>query len=182
MVDTFIANATGVAAITVARALTRVGDPGDAHVEDDANEDLEDVDPFLMAINAVLSNAVSGHPFSDYNRVANLLRLASCKIPGKYLNWSFPRAIEFIALTEVVKPMLRNVLFHSLPSLGIQSDVSLFADGGTIGQVFRSVRSTVLAIGLGFSVQRGNLDSDAVKEQICKRIDGCKAYTYLAIN
>ena len=113
-----------MSATTVERILQRLSSR-QTHVDDQQSGAAvsSGPDPFIIAINVVLSNAVSGHPFSDYVRIMNLLKIGGCVVPGKYLNWSFPRAVEYIALTEVVRPMLRNILFHKIPSLGIQSGV-----------------------------------------------------------
>ena len=108
----FVANGSGVSATTVERILQRLSSR-QTHVDDQQSGAAvsSGPDPFIIAIHVVLRIVVSGHPFSDYVRIMNLLKTCGCVVPGKHLNWSFPRAVEYIALTEVTRPMLRNICF-----------------------------------------------------------------------
>ena len=63
------------------------------------------------------------------------------------MNGNFPTAIEYIgglAVTQLAAKFVNGVL----PGLGIPSDIELFFDPGTIGKVFRAVRSTVMVTGI----------------------------------
>ena len=47
--------------------------------------------------------------------------------------------------------MQDNAMRALVPALGTRSDFGLFADGATIGKIYKSVRSSVLLVGAFFS-------------------------------
>ena len=129
-----------------------------SNVEEDVMDDEGDAeaaevqaDPFVAAVRVVLSNAVCGRPHTDFPRVLNQLRLCKVSIPTKYINETFAHVVEHIAL-GVVRHRVCSLVNAVMPGLGIPSDIALFMDGGTIGRVFRSVRSSVLVLGATVAV------------------------------
>ena len=54
-------------------------------------------------------------------------------------------------MAQVTRKMQDNAMRALIPSLGIRSDFGLFADGATIGKIYKSVRSSVLIMGAFFS-------------------------------
>ena len=97
-----------------------------------------------------LANAVRGRPQSDFASDVARLKLAGVEVGEKFLNRHFVTAVEHVG-SSVIASSAGIFQRRPLPSLGIPSDVELFFDPGTIGRVFRSVRSTVVIIGITLS-------------------------------
>ena len=162
VIDAFVSNVCNVGVCSVSRCRARVGLPRD---EQDAAEQECIADDSDLAMHlgtmAVVSNAVKGRPHADYLRDLALIR--ACKpdaLPEKCLNWTFPRAIEYVTL-QVVRRRLHDVLDSDLPALGIKGDFTAFMDGGTIGRLFRSCRSSLLVLGVTLTVADTKYDEDS---------------------
>jgi len=78
------------------------------------------------------------------------LRIAGCDVGRGLHTERFIEVFEFV-LATVTRKLQADAMRALVPALGIPSDFGLFADGATIGKIFRSVRSTVLLVGLFFS-------------------------------
>ena len=103
-----------------------------------------------IMIRQSLANAAKGRPANDFAEDMGRYHVAGIPIGNKYLNNVFTRSVEHVG-ARVVACAVANLLHMPLPALGIPSDIELFFDPGTIGRVFRSVRSTVNIIGVIFS-------------------------------
>lgn len=101
-------------------------------------------------VRTALGNAVSGRSHQDFMHDMAQLQMAGLHLGTKYLNRGFPFAVEHVGALAVSQ-LAAKFVNESLPGLGIPSDIELFFDPGTIGKVFRSVRSTVLVTGFVIS-------------------------------
>ena len=96
-----------------------------------------------MMVRTALGNAVLGRSRRDFLTDMARYRLAGLHLGTKYLNRDFPSAVEHIGGLAVSK-LAAKFVNAVLPGLGIPSDIELFFDPGTIGKVFKAVRSSVM--------------------------------------
>ena len=101
-------------------------------------------------VRIALGNAAKGRPRRDFSHSMAQLQLAGMEVGTKYLNVHFPSAVEHVG-GLAVSNLAAQFVNAALPGLGIPSDIELFFDPGTIGRVFRAVRSTVMVIGITIS-------------------------------
>lgn len=112
----------------------------------------------MAVIRTIIAGAVHGRSRAAAISEINRLRLSGCTVGHKLLNTKFVEVAEFCAAIAV-RHYLADLVLHPTPSLGIRSDIALFGDGATIGKVFRSVRSTVLIIGMTVSTPHHPTDT-----------------------
>ena len=103
-----------------------------------------------VLIRQCLGNATKGRAASDLPEDMGRMHAAEVPVGRKYLNSRFARVAEHIG-ARVVGNAAANLFHRPMAGLGIPSDLELFFDPGTIGRVFRSVRGTVILIGVIFS-------------------------------
>jgi hypothetical protein len=99
------------------------------------------------------------------------LALAGVPVGHRWMNRDFQTAVEHIAAVSL-KSAISILLSQPLPALGIPSDLELFCDGNTIGQLFRAVRSTVLITGLTASVPELGGSCAVFVDAPCEGTDG----------
>ena len=99
---------------------------------------------------AVLAGAVEGRSRASQVREMHRLRIAGCDVGRSLHSERFTEVFEF-CMAMVTRQFGDRAMRARVPALGIRSDFGLFADGATIGKVFKSVRSTVLIVGAFFS-------------------------------
>ena len=99
---------------------------------------------------AVLAAAVEGRSRASQLREMHRLRIAGCDVGRSLHTERFMEVFEY-CMAEVTQKLQDNAMRALVPALGIRSDFGLFADGATIGKIFRSVRSSVLLVGAFFS-------------------------------
>lgn len=95
-----------------------------------------------IMVRQCLGNAARGRPQSDFTADLARLKAAGVEVGEKFLGRYFTTAVEHAGAC-VVREAASHFQRRLLPSLDIPSDVELFFDAGTIGRVFKSVRSTV---------------------------------------
>ena len=108
-----------------------------------------------------LANAVQGRSHAEFTADMARLQLAGVTIGEKYLQRWFTSTVEHVGACAVACAA-SHLAHRPLPALGIPSDFELFMDPGTIGKVYRSVRSTVNVIGVTISTPWANNGSTAV--------------------
>jgi len=99
---------------------------------------------------AVLAAAVEGRSRASQVREMHRLRIAGCDVGRSLHSERFTEVFEF-CMAMVTRKLEDRAMRALVPALGIRSDFGLFADGATIGKIFKSVRSTVLLVGAFFS-------------------------------
>ena len=99
---------------------------------------------------AVLAAAVEGRSRASALREMHRLRIAGCDVGRSLHSERFIEVFEF-CMALVTRNMQDNAMRALVPALGIRSDFGLFADGATIGKIYKSVRSSVLLVGAFFS-------------------------------
>ena len=103
-----------------------------------------------LLVRQIVANASRGHSLSELGGDMSRFDLAGVSVGTKYIHPWFASTVEHIG-ARVVQRIAGNLIDEPLPALGIPSDMALFLDPGTIGQVFKAIRSTVVICGLTVS-------------------------------
>ena len=98
-------------------------------------------------VRVALHNGATGKSHTDFLHAMAQRQLEGFRLGHKYLNRVFPSTVEHIGALALGQ-LSAKFVHATLPGLGIPSDVELFFDPGTIGKVYRAVRSTVLVTGM----------------------------------
>ena len=122
---------------------------------------------------AVLAAAVEGRSRASQVREMHRLRIAGCDVGRSLHTERFAEVFEF-CMALVTRKMQDHAMRALVPALGIRSDFGLFADGATIGKIFKSVRSSVLLVGAFFSTPTHKTDdvSDVLIGAPSEGLDG----------
>ena len=110
-------------------------------------------DPMKMKrimVRQCLANAVQARGHSELVGDLARLDLAEVALGDKYLQRWFASVVEYVG-GRAMAALVAAYIHKPMPAFGIPSDLELFFDPGTIGKVFKSVRSTVVVTGVTIS-------------------------------
>lgn len=96
---------------------------------------------------------MAGRSSVDFVKEIDRIEQAGASVPTKYRSKEFLEAVEVAGFTTL-KAYVKELLFTPLAGLGVPSDFELFFDGITAGDVNKSPRSGMLAVGIKLSDPR----------------------------